>query len=226
MPVAYKAVALAAALLVLGLLFRQLVTLMLAVLMTIIIAIALSAGARRLERRGIPRAIGALLTLLAGLAVLGGVLALVIPTFVHETNHFIDDVPGIVDDLETKVGDITGNRPSEVGDKVQNFLRRYTDHPQRLIGHPERDQRQSALHGQPPPSVAVGVMSQLVREHALDLLGREIREERVEQEDAAGLPESQHGGIGRPALPRLVGDPHAERRHARALGEAQQAFGQ
>lgn len=133
-PVAYKAVALAAGLLVLGLLFRQLVTLLLAVLMTIIIAIALSAGASRLERRGIPRPIGALLTLLAGLAVLAGVLALVIPTFVHETNHFIDRVPGIVDDLETKIGHITGDRPSEVGDKVQNFLRRYTDHPQRLIG--------------------------------------------------------------------------------------------
>src|SRR5439155_4936450 len=114
--VAYRAVALAAALLVLGLLFRQLATLLLAVLMTIIIAIALSAGAGRLERRGIPRPIGALLTLLAGLAVLGGVLALIIPTFIHETNHFIDQVPGIVNDLEKKIGRATGNRPSEVGD--------------------------------------------------------------------------------------------------------------
>ena len=46
---------LAAVLLVLGLLFRQLATLLLAVLMTMIIAIPLSAGATRLERRGIPR---------------------------------------------------------------------------------------------------------------------------------------------------------------------------
>ena len=59
-PVAYKAVVLAAVLLVLGLLFRQLATLMLAVLMTIIIAIPLSAGATRLERHGVPRALGAL----------------------------------------------------------------------------------------------------------------------------------------------------------------------
>jgi predicted PurR-regulated permease PerM len=132
--VAYRAVALAAALLVLGLLFRQLATLLLAVLMTIIIAIALSAGASRLERRGIPRPIGALLTLLAGLAVLGGLLALIIPTFIHETNHFIDDVPGIVNDLEQKIGRATGNRPSEVGDSIQSFLRRYSDHPDRLIG--------------------------------------------------------------------------------------------
>jgi predicted PurR-regulated permease PerM len=133
-PVAYKAVALAAALLVLGLLFKQLVTLMLAVLMTVIIAIPLSAGATRLERRGVPRALGALMTLLGGVAILAGVIALIIPTFVDQVNKFVDDVPTIVDDLEQTVGDITGSRPSEVGDEVESFLRRYTDKPERLIG--------------------------------------------------------------------------------------------
>lgn len=133
-PVAYKAVVLAAVLLVLGLLFRQLATLMLAVLMTVIIAIPLSAGATRLERHGVPRVFGALLTLLGGLAVLAGVLALIIPTFVDQVNEFVDDVPTIVHDLEETVGDITGNRPSEVGDSVQDFLQRYTDKPERLIG--------------------------------------------------------------------------------------------
>ena len=133
-PVAYKAVGLAAALLVLGLLFRQLATLMLAVLMTVIIAIPLSAGATRLQRHGIPRAVGAGLTLLTGLAILGGILALIIPTFVDQANEFVDAVPTIVHDLEQTVGDITGNRPSEVGDSVQDFLQRYTDNPERLIG--------------------------------------------------------------------------------------------
>ena len=118
----------------LGLLFRQLATLMLAVLMTIIIAIPLSAGATRLERHGIPRAVGALLTLLAGLAVVAGVLALIIPTFIDQANQFVDDVPGIVHDLEVTIGDITGNRPSEVGNDIQDFLRGYTDDPERLIG--------------------------------------------------------------------------------------------
>ena len=133
-PVAYKAVVLAAVLLVLGLLFRQLATLMLAVLMTVIIAIPLSAGATRLERGGVPRPIGALATLLAGLAVLAGVLALVIPTFIDQVNEFVDDVPTIVHDLESTIGDITGDRPSEVGDSIQEFLQRYTDEPERLIG--------------------------------------------------------------------------------------------
>jgi predicted PurR-regulated permease PerM len=133
-PVAYKAVALAAGLLVLGLLFQQLVTLFLAVLMTIIIAIPLSGGADRLERLGIPRAIGAFLTLLLGIAVVAAVIAAILPTFIDETNQFVDEVPSIVDDLENTIGDITGDRPSEVGDKVQDFLRGYTDHPRRLIG--------------------------------------------------------------------------------------------
>jgi predicted PurR-regulated permease PerM len=133
-PVAYKAVVLAAGLLVLGLLFRQLATLMLAVLMTIIIAIPLSTGATRLERSGVPRPLGALLTLIAGLAVLAGILALIIPTFVDQTNEFVDDVPGIVHDLEVTIGDITGDRPSEVGSDIQDFLRGYTDEPERLIG--------------------------------------------------------------------------------------------
>jgi predicted PurR-regulated permease PerM len=133
-PVAYRAVLLAGVLLVLGLLFQQLATLLLAVLTTVILAIPLSAGATKLERRGIPRPIGALATLLLGVAVLAGVLAMIIPTFVHETNDFVNQVPGIVNDLEKTVGSVTGDRPSEVGDKVQRYLKRYTDNPQRLIG--------------------------------------------------------------------------------------------
>jgi predicted PurR-regulated permease PerM len=133
-PVAYKAVVLAAVLLVLGLLFRQLATLVLAVLMTVIIAIPLSAGATRFERHGVPRPIGAFATLMAGLAVLAGILALIIPTFIDQANEFVDDVPTIVHDLETTIGDITGDRPSEVGDSIQEFLQRYTDNPERLIG--------------------------------------------------------------------------------------------
>ena len=133
-PVAYKAVVLAAVLLVLGLLFRQLATLVLAVLMTVIIAIPLSAGATRLERRGVPRPIGAAATLLGALAVIAAILALIIPVFIDQANQFVDDVPTIVHDLEQTIGDITGDRPSEVGDSIQEFLQRYTDKPERLIG--------------------------------------------------------------------------------------------
>jgi predicted PurR-regulated permease PerM len=131
--VIYRAILLAAFLLLIGLLFRELVTLVLAVLITIIFAIPLSAGATRLERVGIPRAIGALLTLLLGIAVLAGILAVIIPAFSHDVNKFVDRVPQTVNDFERTVGDIVGKRPSEVGSNIQNYLKRYTHDPARLI---------------------------------------------------------------------------------------------
>ena len=132
--VAYRAVLLAAALLVFGLVFRQLLTLMLAVLMTVIIAIPIAAVATRVQRRGLPRALGAMIGLLGAIATIALLVYLLIPPFVDETNRFVDDVPGIVNDLETQITDITGAEPSEVGDKVQDFAQRYTDDPARLIG--------------------------------------------------------------------------------------------
>src|SRR3954452_22616802 len=130
----YRAVLLAAALLLLGLLFRELVTLLLGVLITVIVAIPLSAGAGALERRGIPRVVGAPLALLVGLVVVAGIVALVTPAFVDQVNKFVAESPHIVSGLESKVHDLTGAKPADVGDSVQNFLERYVDHPERLVG--------------------------------------------------------------------------------------------
>jgi predicted PurR-regulated permease PerM len=132
--VAYRTVFLAAGLILFGLLFRQLVTLLLAMLMTIVIAIPLAAAAERLERHRIPRPMGALLALLGGIGVLALIIYLLIPPFVDQTNEFVDDVPSIVHNLEDVYADVTGQNSSEVGDQVQNFVERYTDDPDRLIG--------------------------------------------------------------------------------------------
>jgi predicted PurR-regulated permease PerM len=132
--VAYRAVLLAAGLLLFGLLFRQLVTLLLAILITIIFAIPLAAAATRLERRKVPRALGALAALLGGIAVVALLIYLLIPPFVDQSDEFVADVPRIVNDLETLYADITGEDPGEVGDRVQEFVERWTDEPQRLIG--------------------------------------------------------------------------------------------
>jgi predicted PurR-regulated permease PerM len=132
--VAYRTVLLAAGLLLFGLLFRQLVTLLLAVVLTVIVAIPLAASAKRLERYRIPRPAGALLTLLAGIGAFVLVVYLLIPPFVDQTNQFVDDVPSIVKDLERVYADVTGQNAGEVGDKVQKFVERYTNEPDRLIG--------------------------------------------------------------------------------------------
>jgi predicted PurR-regulated permease PerM len=134
LPVAYRAVVLAAVLLVAGLLFQQLITLLVAILVTVIISIPLALLADRLEARGIPRALGAFAGLLAGLAVLATVIALVIPPFVDQTEEFVDSVPATVEDLEETVGDWVGANPTEVGNSVQDFLERYVDDPESLIG--------------------------------------------------------------------------------------------
>jgi predicted PurR-regulated permease PerM len=132
--VLYRAVLLAAGLLVLGLLFRQLTTLLIAVLMTVLISIPLTGAANRLERYRVPRPIGALAGLLAGIGVIALIIWLLIPPFVDETNEFIDEVPGIVDDLTADVADITGSEPDVVGDDVQDFLEGYTEDPERFLG--------------------------------------------------------------------------------------------
>ena len=132
--VAYRAVLLAAGLLLFGLLFRQLVTLLLAILITIVVAIPLAAAATRLERRGVPRALGALLGLVGGLGVLALIVGLLIPPFVDQTNEFVNNVPNVVDDLENVYADWTGQDPGQVGDRVQNFFEKWTDDPEKLIG--------------------------------------------------------------------------------------------
>jgi predicted PurR-regulated permease PerM len=132
--VAYRAVLLAAGLVVAGLAFRQLITLLLAVVMTIIVAIPLAAFATRLERWRVPRPLGVLLgLLLAGLA-LAGILFLVIPSFVDEVNHLIDALPGIVNDLRDKLHSGTGAGRGDFGDQVQRFVRHRVDDPGRLVG--------------------------------------------------------------------------------------------
>ncbi|MEA2387175.1 MAG: hypothetical protein QOJ22_1349 [Thermoleophilaceae bacterium] len=132
--VAYRAVLLAAGLLVLGLLFRQLVTLMVAVLMTVLIAIPLSALATRLERRGVPRPVGALIGLFGLVSAVAGLLALLIPPFVDQVEEFVDDVPGIVDDLGEDLHDLTGADSGQIGQEAQDFLQGFVDEPEKLIG--------------------------------------------------------------------------------------------
>jgi predicted PurR-regulated permease PerM len=132
--VLYRVVLFAAGLLVLGLLFRQLATLLIAVLMTVLISIPLTGAANRLERYRVPRPLGALAGLLSGVVVIAIVFWILIPPFVDQTNEFIDAIPGIVDDLGQVVSDVTGEEPEQVGDDVQSFLEGYTDDPDRFLG--------------------------------------------------------------------------------------------
>jgi predicted PurR-regulated permease PerM len=132
--VIYRAVLLAFALVVAALLFNALATLILAVLIVIVLALPLSAFATMLERRRVPRAVGATLGLLIGLAIVGGLIAAVVPVFSQEINKFSAALPSIVDSLRHRVGSLTGTSPTHVGQQIQHFVNGYTQHPARLLG--------------------------------------------------------------------------------------------
>jgi predicted PurR-regulated permease PerM len=130
----YRAVLLAFGLVVAGLVFQQLVTLVLAMLIVVIIALPLGAFATALGRFGIPRAVGVLIGLLIGLGLLALLITAIIPVFDKEINKFVHSLPGIVDSLRHKLGQLTGTSPSKTGQQIQQFVNGYTQHPSRLLG--------------------------------------------------------------------------------------------
>lgn len=130
----YRAVLLAFGLAVAGLIFKQIVTLVLAVLIVVIIALPVSAFASALQRIGVPRGLGATLGLLLGLGALGGVIALIVPIFSQEINQFANSLPSIVDALRHRLGHLTGTSPTRIGQQIQHFVNTYTQHPTKLLG--------------------------------------------------------------------------------------------
>jgi predicted PurR-regulated permease PerM len=130
----YRAVLLAFGLAAAGLIFKQIITLVLGVLIVVVFALPLSAFTSALQRIGIPRGIGAVLGLLLGLGLLGGLIALIVPIFTHEIDQFTRALPGIVDALRRRLGRLTGTSPSHIGTQVQHFVNTYTQHPSQLLG--------------------------------------------------------------------------------------------
>jgi predicted PurR-regulated permease PerM len=133
----YRAVLLAFALVVAALVFKQLKTLIMGVLIVVIIALPLSALATMLKRYGVPRPIGALIGLLIMVGAIGGLIALIAPAFGHEINHFVNSLPRIVDELRRRLAGLLGTSPTKVGKQIQNYIDNYTHHPAKLLGPAE-----------------------------------------------------------------------------------------
>jgi predicted PurR-regulated permease PerM len=133
-PVLYRAVLLAFALVALLLVFSQVVGLLLLALLVVIIALPLSAATTRLEDWKVPRVVGAPLVLLGTIAVLGGLVALLVPTFVHEGRQLVHSLPHTFESLRNQLSQATHRPPSRSGHDVQTFVNGYTHHPQKLLG--------------------------------------------------------------------------------------------
>src|SRR5437588_63628 len=93
----YRAVLLAFALFVLVQVFPILAGLLLLLLLVVIVAVPVSRVTTHLQRLHVPRAIGAPLVLLAMTAVVGGLIALLVPTFVSEIHRLVDVLPSTID---------------------------------------------------------------------------------------------------------------------------------
>lgn len=132
--VAYRAVLLALGLFAAGLLFDQLSQLALLVAIAVMLALPLAAGATHLQRYHVPRPLGALLSLLAGGAVVGLILYLAIPPFVDQINAFIEKLPTTVTHYEHTLNRVFGLKPGTVTNSVTHFADNYTKHPTNLLG--------------------------------------------------------------------------------------------
>ena len=132
--VAYRAVLLALGLLAAGLLFEQLVQIVMLVTIAVVIAVPLAATASWLRRWGVPRAVGAVLALLAGAAVTGVLLAFVVPTFVSQVNDFIAQLPTTAAHFERTINNVLGLKRGTTTKAVTQFVNRYTHHPAVLLG--------------------------------------------------------------------------------------------
>jgi predicted PurR-regulated permease PerM len=130
----YGAIALAAVLVVAGLLVQQIVTLLLAVMFTVIVSLPLDACATALRRRGIPRGIGALIGLFAGLAVVAGIIVFLVPTISSQIADLVNGAPGIVNAVEVKIAHAIGVRPGDVAAKIQHGVATFVRQPSHLIG--------------------------------------------------------------------------------------------
>jgi predicted PurR-regulated permease PerM len=130
----YGAILMGAVLDVAGLLAQQLVSLILVTMLTIIVSLPLSVCAERLAPLGIPRPIGALIGLVAGLAVVAGGLALLLPPLIEQAKSLINAAPHLLGLAEVKLSAVTGDRPGHVAAQLQEDLTTFVRDPSGLLG--------------------------------------------------------------------------------------------
>ena len=130
----YGAILLGAVLIAAGLVAQQLVSLILATMLTIIISLPMSVTAERLEPLGVPRVAGAFIGLLAGIVVVAGGLALLLPPLIDQAGTLITDAPALLRDAEVKLSSVTGARPGHVAAQLQHDLATFVHNPSQLLG--------------------------------------------------------------------------------------------
>ncbi|MHB8660011.1 MAG: AI-2E family transporter [Solirubrobacteraceae bacterium] len=132
--VAYRAVGLAAALIIGALVVQQLMTLVLAATLTILLSLPLAWAASVAERGGVPRALGALGGLVVGFGLLSGLGFAVIPAFASQAKQFADRLPAILGKADRYIHGLAGAGTHSLSSQLSGFVQGYTRDPARLIG--------------------------------------------------------------------------------------------
>ena len=132
--VAYRVIGLAAALAVTALVAQQLLTVLLGAVLAIILSLPLSNAAAFAQRRGFSRALGALLALIAGFAVIGALAFAVIPAFVGQATQFAQRLPVILASADRYLHGIIGHKTRSLSAQLSTFVNGYVHHPVRLVG--------------------------------------------------------------------------------------------
>jgi len=101
---------------------RQIETVLLASVLSLILAVALSAPVGWLEARGMARGVAIAISALAVLAIAGVAGWLVVPRLAAEIPTMIEQVPELVNNLSQQIAAVTGNNP-----EIQRQLSRIVD---------------------------------------------------------------------------------------------------
>jgi predicted PurR-regulated permease PerM len=116
------------------LLLDTLLSIVLAVVVAILLAIPLSKCATFLQRKAhVPRVAGVLLTLLGIAVAVALLLAIILPPLVDQVASVVDQLPTAVNEAQRSLADI-GIHTKNAGDAVQEFVNRFRDHPEQLLG--------------------------------------------------------------------------------------------
>lgn len=128
-----RAVLLVLALVAAGLLIEQLADLVLALIMSVIVALPIGIGASLLEKLHIHRALGAVITLVTGLAIVTLLAVYLTPAFIHQLDAFIGQLPSTVRGVERVAHHSFGLKRGTIARAAQTFADRYTQHPSALL---------------------------------------------------------------------------------------------
>jgi predicted PurR-regulated permease PerM len=130
----YRVLLFAAGIVLAALLVEQLLTVLLAVSVTIIVALPLEAAASWGQRRGLPRGLGAVGALVLALLVLGAIGLALLPEFTRQVSDFAGSLPAVLRDAGRRVHVFAGVRLPNLGLELGRFVEGYTKHPERLAG--------------------------------------------------------------------------------------------